>query len=97
VAFGAITATQLGQTLSLGRAEGALTPPVLAAVGGSGGFTLAAMYVPPLAGFLGLTAPTIPGILLIAGAAIASVLLAGGVGEVEHPLRGLRVRVRARC
>jgi calcium-translocating P-type ATPase len=89
VAFGAITATQLGQTLSLGRAEGALTPPVLAAVAGSGGFTLAAMYVPPIAGFLGLTAPTIPGILLIAGAAIASVLLAGGVGEVEHPLRGL--------
>ena len=37
-----------------------------------------------------------PGILIIAGAAIASVLLAGGVGEVEHPLRGLpRPRPRA--
>jgi len=87
VAFGAIVATQLAQTLSLGRAEGVLTRPVLAAVAATGGFTLAAMFAPPLAGFLGLTAPTIPGALLIAGAALASVLLAGGVDGAGHRLR----------
>jgi len=98
VAFGAIVATQLGQTLSLGRAEEALTRPVLAAVAASGGFALAAMFVPPLAGVLGLTAPTIPGILLIAAAALASVLLAGaagGAGQPLHPPRPRRLLVAA--
>ena len=92
VAFGSIVATQLAQTLSLGRAEGVLTGPVLAAVAGTGGFTLAAMFAPPLAGFLGLTAPTIPGLLLIAGAAFASVLLAGGVDGARHALPRPRPR-----
>jgi len=92
VAFGSIVATQLAQTLSLGRAEGVLTRPVLAAVAGTGGFTLAAMFAPPLAGFLGLTAPTIPGLLLIASAALASVLLAGGVDGARQPLRLPRPR-----
>ena len=76
VAFGGIVVTQLGQTLSLGRAAGALTRPVVGALVGSGGFALAAMLVPPLSAFLGLALPTIPGIGLIALATATSVSLA---------------------
>lgn len=76
VAFGGIVATQLGQTLSLGRSEGSLTRPVLGAIAASGGFALAAMMTPPLSTFLGLAGPAIPGTMLIAAATLVSIALA---------------------
>jgi len=76
VAFGGIVATQLAQTVSLGRSEGSLTRPVVGAIASSGGFALAAMTVPSLSAFFGLGLPTLAGFGLIAVATIASLALA---------------------
>jgi cation-transporting ATPase I len=76
VAFGGIVATQLAQTVSLGRSESSLTRPVVGAIAGSGGVALAAMVLPPLSGFLGLGLPTLPGFGLIGLATIISLALA---------------------
>jgi magnesium-transporting ATPase (P-type) len=76
VAFGGIVATQLAQTVSLGRSENSLTRPVVAAIAGSGGFALVAMVLPPLSGFLGLGLPTLPGFGLIGLATFISLALA---------------------
>ncbi len=76
VAFGGIVATQLSQTVMLGRAEGRLTRPVLVAILGSGGFALAAVTVAPLRSFLGLLAPSPFGVLLTVLASATSVRLA---------------------
>jgi calcium-translocating P-type ATPase len=85
VAFGGIVATQLGQALSLGRSEGSLTRPVLAAIAGSGGFALAAMVLPPLSGFLGLALPSPAGFGLVAMATIGSIALATPREETGRP------------
>jgi cation-transporting ATPase I len=76
VAFGGIVATQLAQTVSLGRSENSLTRPVVGAIAGSGGFALAAMVLPPLSDFLGLGLPTLPGFGLVGLATIISLVLA---------------------
>lgn len=76
VAFAGIVTTQLAQTLQAGRAEGSVARPVLAAVGGSAAVLLGSLVFPPLAGFLGLVAPTPLGWLLIAGSTLAAALLA---------------------
>jgi len=76
VAFGAIVATQLAQTISLGRSESSLTRPVIGAIAGSGGFAIAAMVVSPLSAFLGLGLPTLSGCGLITLATVASLVLA---------------------
>ena len=78
VAFAGVVGGQLAQTLSLGRAQGTLTRPVLGAIAATGGFTVAACTLPPLAGFLGLALPGPVGITLIAGATLLSLALAGG-------------------
>jgi cation-transporting P-type ATPase I len=76
VAFGGIVATQLAQTVSLGRPGNSLTRPLVGAIAGSGGFALAAMVLPPLSGFLGLGLPTLPGFGLIGLATFISLALA---------------------
>ena len=81
MAFGAIVATQLAQTFSLGRAEGSLTRPVIGAIAGSGGFALAAMVAPSLTRFFGLGLPTLPGFALIGVATIASLAWASAREE----------------
>jgi magnesium-transporting ATPase (P-type) len=73
VAFASIVATQLSQTLDLGRVEGGLSRPVLGAVAGSAGALVAALTVPPLRTFLGLATPTPVGWTLIAAGAVAAV------------------------
>ncbi len=83
VAFGGIVATQLAQTISLGRAEGSLTGPVVGAIAGSGGFALAAMVLPSLSSFFGLGLPTLPGFALIGVATVAALALASP--RVETP------------
>jgi magnesium-transporting ATPase (P-type) len=73
VAFASIVATQLAQTLDLGRVEGGLSRPVLGTVAGSAGQLVAALTVPPLRTFLGLATPTPVGWILIGAGSIAAV------------------------
>jgi hypothetical protein len=73
VAFASIVATQLSQTLDLGRVEGGLSRSVLGAVAGSAGALIAALTVPPLRTFLGLATPTPVGWTLIGAGAVAAV------------------------
>jgi hypothetical protein len=88
VAFSSVVATQLGQTLALGRARGQLTGPVAAAVTGSAAVLAAALTVPPLQSFLGLAVPTPFGLALIFGATVTAVAL--------HALLASENRARAR-
>jgi calcium-translocating P-type ATPase len=80
VAFGSIVGTQLAQTLDLGRAEGRLSAPVVGAVGASAALTAVALTLPPLRAFLGLAAPTLPGLVLIGAASLSAVALSRLMG-----------------
>jgi calcium-translocating P-type ATPase len=71
-AFASIVATQLAQTLEVGRSEGSLTPSVASAVTGSAGVLLASLTVPALRSFLNLTALSPLGWLLIVGGAVTA-------------------------
>ncbi len=80
VAFTSVVSGQLAQTLELGRAEGRLSPGVLGAVGASAAFMAAALMFGPLQGFFGLTLLTPYGLLLCAGATVASLTISRGLG-----------------
>jgi cation-transporting ATPase I len=75
VAFAGIVSTQLAQTLDLGRLDGRLSGSVAGAVGGTTALLAVTLMVPASRGFLGLTAPSLPAIALVGGAAAAAVLL----------------------
>jgi magnesium-transporting ATPase (P-type) len=75
VAFATIVATQLAQTLDVGRSQGTLTRPVVGAVAGSLSVLTAAFAIPPLRSFLHLVLPSPPGWLLIGGGSLLAVLL----------------------
>jgi hypothetical protein len=75
VAFATIVATQLAQTLDVGRSEGTLTRPVVGAVAGSLSVLAAAFTIPPLRSFLHLVQPAPLGWLLIGGGSLLAVLL----------------------
>jgi magnesium-transporting ATPase (P-type) len=75
VAFATIVTTQLGQTVELGLSEGRLSAPVAGAVGGSLAFMAAAVSLPPLRAFLGLSALTPAGLLLVGGATVTATVL----------------------
>ncbi len=75
VAFASIVATQLAQTLDVGRSEGNLTRSVLGAVGGSAAVLVAALTVPPLRTFLNLVVPSPLGWILVGTGAGVAVLL----------------------
>jgi len=79
VAFASVVATQLAQTLDMGRAEGTLTPSVLGAVAGSAGVLLASLSFPRLQSFLGLIMPSPAGWLLVLAGSLAAVLLGRGL------------------
>jgi cation-transporting ATPase I len=74
VAFITIVGGQLAQTLELG-AEGRRSHAVDLAVAGSAAFIAAAVALPPLQGFLGLAVPGPFGLLMCAGATLASVTI----------------------
>jgi magnesium-transporting ATPase (P-type) len=89
VAFGAIVATQLSQTLDAGWTEGNLNRSVLGAVAGSAGMLVSALTVRPVRDLLGLAAPNALGWGLIGTGALAAVLLSralipfSGIRELE--------------
>lgn len=99
VGFASIIATQLALTLDPGRAQGNLTPPVVAAVGASGGALLALLTVPPLRGLFGLTLPGPLGWTLIGASAAAAVaasrLLGNGAAPARTPPAAAGTRVRS--
>jgi hypothetical protein len=72
VAFASIVATQLAQTITLGRNADGFSRSVLGAVVGSTGLLVAALTVGPLRAFLNLTPPTFLGWALIGAAALAA-------------------------
>ncbi len=87
VAFITVVGGQLAQTLELGAAEGRRSRAVDAAVAGSAAFIAAAVALPPLQGFLGLALPGPFGLLLCAGATLASVALSRALaGERRLPV-----------
>jgi cation-transporting ATPase I len=74
-AYASIVATQLAQTLDVGRYEGGLTRSVFAAVVCSAAVLIATLTVPPLRSFLNLVAPSpLSWMLIGAGALIAVVI-----------------------
>jgi hypothetical protein len=75
VAFASIVATQLAQTLALGRNAEGYSPSVLGAVAGSSGLLVAALTPGPLRAFLNLASPTPLGWALIVAASLAAVPL----------------------
>jgi len=75
VAFASIVATQLAQTLDVGRSRDGLTRSVLSAVLGSTGVLIATLLVRPLRDFLNLVTPGVIGWLLIGIGALAAVIL----------------------
>jgi magnesium-transporting ATPase (P-type) len=75
VAFSSIVATQLTQTLALGRAEGTLTRPVAAAVGASGGALGLLLGVGPLRRFFDIVLPSPYGWSLVVGSGIVAPLV----------------------
>jgi magnesium-transporting ATPase (P-type) len=75
VAFGAIVANQLSQTLDAGRTEGSLDRNVLGAVAASAGLLVSTMTVRPIRDLLGLALPAPLGWGLVSAGAASAVLL----------------------
>ena len=76
VAFASIVATQLAQTLALGRNDdGSFNRSVMAAVAGSSGMLVATIAVAPVRSFVGLTPLGPVGWALVGGATLAAVPL----------------------
>jgi cation-transporting P-type ATPase I len=71
-AFASIVATQLAQTLEVGRSEGSLTRSVASAVVGSASVLFAALVVPGLRDFLNLAALSPLGWGLVGGGAVGA-------------------------
>lgn len=75
IAFASIVTTQLAQTLDAARTPNGMNRPMVGAVGGSVGLLGAAVALPPLRDFLGLTLPTPFGWALVGASTLASLAL----------------------
>lgn len=75
MAYASVVATQLAQTLSVGRQQGQLSRSVLGGIGASTGLLVASLTVPQLRCFLGLGAMGPTGTVLILASAGLSVAL----------------------
>jgi calcium-translocating P-type ATPase len=73
VAYSTVIATQLAQTLDVGRTEGMLSRSVLSAVAGSTGFLVTTLAVPVLRDALGLGVLSPAGWLLVGAGAVTAV------------------------
>jgi calcium-translocating P-type ATPase len=84
VAFTSVVATQLAQTLEVGRVEGTLSREVVAAVGGSVAVLLTTVTLPPLRNLLSLQTPSPAGWGTIAAAAGSAVLISRAISELGN-------------
>jgi magnesium-transporting ATPase (P-type) len=75
VAFTSVVATQLAQTLEVGRVEGTLSREVFGAVAGSLAVLLGTVTIPPLRNILGLQTPSAVGWGTITAAAGSAVVI----------------------
>ncbi|GHO70988.1 hypothetical protein KSC_098800 [Ktedonobacter sp. SOSP1-52] len=91
IAFASIVATQLAQTLDIGRAEGTLTRPVLTAVVGSSAVLIAALTLPLLRDLLQFVTPTPTGWAILG----ASALLAFALNRLFELLRNDQAKLPA--
>jgi calcium-translocating P-type ATPase len=100
VAYLSIVTTQLAQTVDLGQAEGRLTGSVLAAVVGSLAVVGTTLAVPSVRGFLGLTSPTTPGLIIAGGASALAVAVSRALAAERwpwpHPVGGATAQRDAR-
>ncbi len=83
VAFTSIVATQLAQTLEVGRVEGILSPSTRNAVAISFALLGATVTIPPLRSFLGLLAPSLFGWGVVGVSSAGAVLLSRTIAAVE--------------
>jgi magnesium-transporting ATPase (P-type) len=82
VAFTSVVATQLAQTLEVGRVEGTLSPQVVGAVAGSAALLLGTVTFPPLRNLLGLQTPSPLGWGAIAAGAASAVLISRAISAL---------------
>jgi magnesium-transporting ATPase (P-type) len=86
VAFTSVVATQLAQTLEVGRVEGTLSPQVLGAVAGSLGVLLSTVTIPPLRNVLGLQTPSLFGWSAITAASASAVVISRAISAFTSPV-----------
>lgn len=91
VAFASVVATQLAQTLDVGRTEHSLTRSVFSAVAGSAGVLVATLTLPPLQRFLALVTPSPFGWALIGAASLTAVLVGRGLSSLSISSPRLRL------
>jgi calcium-translocating P-type ATPase len=82
-AFTSVVATQLAQTLDVGRVEGTLSRSVVNAVGGSVALLVSTVMLPPLRAPLGLVAPSLLGWGVVGASAAGAVLLSRAITSVS--------------
>jgi cation-transporting P-type ATPase I len=80
VTFASIICSQLAQTLDIGQDHGMLGRSTVLAVGGSLAALGLAVGVGPVAGFLGLAAPSAQGWATVAASSAAAIVLSRGIG-----------------
>jgi calcium-translocating P-type ATPase len=84
VAFTSVVATQLAQTLEVGRVEGTLSPQVLGAVAASLAVLFGTVTIPPLRNLLGLQTPSPFGWGAITAAAASAVLISRAISTLTN-------------
>jgi magnesium-transporting ATPase (P-type) len=82
VAFTSVVATQLAQTLEVGRVEGTLSRQVVGAVAGSFTLLFGTVTLPPLRNLLGLQTPSPLGWSAIAVSAGSAVLISRAISKL---------------
>jgi calcium-translocating P-type ATPase len=83
-AFTGVVATQLAQTLEVGRVEGILSRSIVGAVGASVALLVGAVNFPPLRNALGLVAPSPLGWGVVGASAASAVLVSRTVSALEN-------------
>jgi calcium-translocating P-type ATPase len=84
VAFTTVVATQLAQTLEVGRVEGTLSRPVVGAVSTSFAILFGTVTFPPLRNMLGLQTPSLVGWGVIGASAASAVVLSRLIDAVRE-------------
>lgn len=85
VAFASIVGGQLAQTLEYGLANQQLSPSIAIGVGTSAACLILAFVIPPVRGFLGLAAPSLETLLVVALASIGAASLSRVLAQSRLP------------